>query len=109
MVVKRVSTVDLQDDEGWHALMFACACGHYQVAQMIVKACPNPQQVINLPKSDGVTSMMIALHSANTEVIPLLLQSGAYVNLKDMHGWSSLMLASQSGNTEMASLATTQK
>ena len=25
--------VDLQNDEGWHAFMYACALGHIQVAQ----------------------------------------------------------------------------
>ena len=96
--------VDLQNDEGCHALICACAYGHTQVIQLILNACPNLQQLINLARTDGMTSLMLASNNGHTETVILLLQSGARVNLQENNGWSSLMLASQNGHTETVSL-----
>ena len=57
--------VDLQNSEGLHALMCACECGHTRVAQLILDAYPNLQQVINLASTDGMTSLMLASYNGH--------------------------------------------
>lgn len=46
--------IGLQSNEGRHALLCASALGHSIVVQLILVACTNPQQLVNLPKTDGI-------------------------------------------------------
>lgn len=96
--------VDLQSEEGRHALTCACGNGHTDVACLLLKACPNPQEVVSLPMANGWTSLMLASQHPYTETVLLLLQNGAHVNLQENGGQSSLMIASQHGRTEIVSL-----
>ena len=40
--------VDLQNHVGTHALMFACAGGHTEIAQLLLNSCQNPSHLVNL-------------------------------------------------------------
>ena len=92
--------IELQNDNGWHALMFACLLPHSLVAKLLLNACQHALQVVNLPNKDGVTSLIVAAHNGHTETVSLLLQRGANVNQQDIDGRTSLMMASQNGHTE---------
>jgi hypothetical protein len=47
---------------------------------------------------------MFAAEYGNTEIVNLLIQSGANVNAQDKDMWTALMFAAQSGNIEIAKL-----
>ena len=76
--------IDLQNDGGHHALMYACAYGRAEVAQLILNAYPNPRQLVNLPETSGVTSLILASLNNKIETVSLLLQYGASINMKDI-------------------------
>ena len=102
--------IDLQNNEGEHALMCACRQGYVEVAQLILDIVRNPKHLlrndtlINMQNNDGFSSLVIASHKGHTETVALLLQNGANVNMQTKGGWSSLMIASQSGRTELIAL-----
>ena len=50
--------IDLQNDEGMHALMCACCAAHTNVAEVLLGAVPEPKKLVNLPKADGRTTLM---------------------------------------------------
>ncbi len=77
--------------------MCASVHGHTKVAQLILSTCSNPQQLVNLSRRDGVSSLMLASQDVHTETASLLLQNGAHVNAQASNGVSSLMLASKIG------------
>ena len=91
--------VDLQNDEGWHALHYACLQGHTEIAQLIL----NTQQcldMVNLPTKRGRSCLMIASQNGHTGTVLLLLQNGAHANMQDNNRWSPLMGACLNGQTE---------
>ena len=92
--------VDLQNDEGLHALHCACEQGHTEIAQLILNTCQCPKDIVNLLEKWENTSLMLASIFGHTETVLLLLQNGAHVNMQNPEGLSSLMLASLNGHTE---------
>ncbi len=95
--------IDLQNDEGHHALMCACEQGHIQVAELVIRAHPSPQELVNLSRKDGVTCLMLASQGNYETMVSLLLKNRANINMQDNDGKSSLMLASVNGHTEIVS------
>ena len=93
--------VDLQNDEGSNALMYASAHGHTEIAKLILNTCPHLNQVAD---KKGLTPLMIATCSGHTETTTLLIQNQAHVNMQDDKGWSPLMFACNNGHTEIASI-----
>ena len=91
--------VDLENDDGWHALQLACMYGHTAIAQQILNTC-QCLDLVNLPIKMGMTCLIIASQNGHTETVMLLLQNGAHVNMQNNEGFSSLMIASLNGHTE---------
>ena len=50
--------VDLQNDEGRHALYYACKQGHTEIAQLILNTCQCPKDLVNLPDKRENTSLV---------------------------------------------------
>ena len=84
--------IDLQNDEGHHALACACAHGHTEVAHLIITACSNS---LDLQCMQGMTPLMYARQNGHKETVLLMLLNGASVNKKRKDGLSSLMLYSK--------------
>ena len=78
---------NLQNEEG---VQCACELGHTEIAQQILNT---SQSLINLPRNDGATSLLIASSKGHTETVSMLLQNNANVNMQRNDGFSSLMLA----------------
>ena len=96
-------TVDLQNNEGQHALRCACEQGHAEIAQLILNTCQHPN-VVNLPDKMGRTPLMAASSFGNSDSVSVLLESAAQVNVQDSKGWSSLMLSRLHRHTQTVSL-----
>ena len=91
--------VDLQNDEGFHALQCACLQGHTEIAQLILNT-QQCQDLVNLPNKWGNTCLTYASRNGHTETIFLLLQNSAHINMQNNEGSSSLIVASLNGHTE---------
>ena len=91
--------VDLQNDEGWHTLHYACLQGHTEIAQLILNTQQCPKELVNLSDNKGSTSLMIASQNGHTGTVLLLLQNGAHANMQDNNRWSPLMGACLNGHT----------
>lgn len=96
--------VDLQNDDGRHALMCASELGHHEIVQSILKHSQHSQKLVNLPDRDGITALMLASKGNYTKTALILLQNGALVDAQDNKGWSALMIASMHGCTSAVSL-----
>ena len=96
-------TVDLQNNEGQHALLCACEQGHTEIAQLILNTCQHPN-VVNLPDKMGRTPLMAASSFSHSDTVSVLLESAAQVNVQNSKGWSSLMLSCLHRHTETVSI-----
>ena len=97
-------TVDLQNNEGKHALLCACEQGHTEIAQLILNTCQHPKDVVNLPDKMGGTPLMAASYFGHRDTVSVLLESAAQVNVQNSKGWSSLMLSCFHRHTQTVSL-----
>ena len=92
--------VDLQDEDGQSALMFASVSGHHEVARLLLE---NGARV-DLQDKDGRSALMLASVRGDSEAAALLLQHGAQVDLQDKTGRSALMYASKHAQCDVAEL-----
>ena len=97
--------IDLQNDEGMHALMCTCSSAQTVVVEMLLRADPDPKRLVNLPKADGRTPLMFASTNATQYHTKTVLKNGANVDMQEkIDGKTALMLASKNGHMETVSL-----
>lgn len=96
--------IELQNKDGWHALMWASRQGHTEIVRLVLLACNRPQEVVNQSSYDGVTSLMLASGSGHMETALVLLENGANVNAQNHIGAHSLLIASVKGHQHIVSL-----
>ena len=92
--------VDLQDNDGWSALMFASDNGHTEV----IKLLHEHGAQVDLQNNGGWSALMTASLNGHTEVVKLLNDYGAQLDLLNNDGWSALMVASLNGHIEVVQL-----
>ena len=97
-------TVDLQNNEGQHALLCACEQGHTEIAQLILNTCQHPKDVVNLPDKMGGTPLMAASYLGHMNTVSVLLENATQVNVQNSKGWCSLMLSCLHRHTQTVSL-----
>ncbi len=87
--------VPAKQEERNAALVKACySPGTFDTgAAVFVKKLLAAKADINAKGSDGVTALMAASGSGNTEVVSILIKAGASINAKDSKGWTALMNA----------------
>jgi len=97
-IIKKLALVganlDLQNADGWSALMCACQNGHTDVADKLISAGAN----LDLQNKDGLSALMGA---SNKDVADVLISAGAKLDLQDKNERSALMLASAFGRQEV--------
>jgi ankyrin repeat protein len=96
------STVNanLQDKDGWTALIRAAYKGHTEVVKLLLA----PGTNVNLQNIRGLTALMHASFKGHTKVVELLLKAHVDVNLQDQYGMTALMHASDDGRTKVVEL-----
>ena len=99
-LLKENVDLNLQNQEGWTALMFASKNGHYQVVELLIKEKADP----NIQAQNGVTALMIACEIGRYHVVDLLLKENADHSLQDQEGWTPLMFASDNGHYQAVEL-----
>ncbi len=85
-------TPNAVDDNGYPALIYACAYGYEGIAQMLIDEGASINKIYN-----DVTPLFAAVRNNNTKTIGMLLDAGAYINAKDKNGYTPLMFAAQQG------------
>ncbi|XP_059151252.1 uncharacterized protein LOC131937670 [Physella acuta] len=92
--LKRKVEVNLVQQDGWSALMFASKFGHKKIVELLIKHGANVACV----DRSGRDALMIASEFGHDTTVQLLLKHGADVTRCKRVGWNAFMLASKNGH-----------
>jgi uncharacterized protein len=99
LVTSQPAKIDDYTTDGFTALGLACYFGQHEVAKYLIDQGAD----INLPSQNGFN--VFPIHSAAagnyTDILRLLIESGAQVNVKQQAGSTPLHAAAQYGNLDM--------
>lgn len=99
LVTEHPNMIDDYTNDGFTALGLACYFGQYDVAKYLIEKGAD----VNLPSKNGFN--VYPIHSAAagnyTDILRLLIESGAQVNVKQQAGSTPLHAAAQYGNLDM--------
>ena len=93
-IVKQAN-LDIQDEYGYTALMWAAKYGQTAIVDLLIKAGANK----NIKDNEGHTALMLAACNNHKDIVGLLIKAGANKNIKDKYGHTALMLAAEYGQT----------
>jgi ankyrin repeat protein len=102
MLITSKAQLDVQDKEGFTALLFASWYEHVDVAHMLLDAGAD----VNVKNNVGMTALMFAAASGYENIVQTLLQAGADVALKDNHKSTAADWARLNGHTGIACILT---
>lgn len=71
--IKEGADVNLQDENGWTALMKASQRGYFEIAELLVKAGAD----VNFKNKWGITALMVAIHRQE-KIAKLLIDASDY-------------------------------
>ncbi len=99
MLIRHGAIVDMRDNLGQTALMYASWRDNVGMAKMLIQSGAD----VNLADNEGETALM---HAANRdiEIAKMLIRSGAIVDTKDKKGQTALMWASGKEQTEIVEM-----
>jgi len=99
---RRLPVVDLQDNDGWTALMWASMYSNKSSSLETVKVLIEAGASLDIQSSNGYTALMMAsdysTSTSSLETIKVLIESGASLDLQDIGGMTALMWASMYSN-----------
>ena len=75
------------EEIGCTALMLACAYGHLEVVQLLLKANANPNHE---REGTGITALLIAVQEGFSDIVQQLLEYGADPNIRDKNGCTAI-------------------
>ncbi|GBG33900.1 Protein kinase, putative [Hondaea fermentalgiana] len=90
-LIERGAKLDLQNNIGWTALMYACRYDQPAIAQWLIKRGAK----LDLQDNGGWTALMYACRYDQPDTAQLLIENGADFDLQASDGWTALMLACQ--------------
>lgn len=82
------------------ALTFACGTGHVAGANLLISLGAD----VNMPRTDGVTPLMMAANAGSAEIVSALLEKHADHNEVDRNRTSALIYAARNGATQVGIL-----
>ncbi|MCP4725914.1 MAG: DUF3471 domain-containing protein [bacterium] len=83
------SKLDVQNQEGYTALHWACIRGHWDVAGYLIGEGAD----LNVVGGDGGTQINWAVHHDDVEIVKLLIEKGAKLNIRNQWGMTELHTA----------------
>lgn len=89
--------LELRDDNGKTALMVAAKTGHMHLAQLLVEAGANIDEVTDMLG----TAFMFAVLGGEQEIACWLVEQGADVNKIGSNGWTAVTIACSKGDVAM--------
>ncbi len=96
LFIDRGIQVDVVNDFGWTALLFATCRGHLLAVKILLARGANPNTV----DAFNATALMWAARNNFQEILIALLDAHALINAVDEDGRTPLMLAARAGNLE---------
>ena len=89
LLLKKRVDPNVQNQQGWNALMFACADGHTQIVELLLK------NKVDLKKQTdrGVDAFMIACGKGHIQIVQLLLKQQIDINISSYNGFTPLISA----------------
>ena len=99
LLLSKDPDINIQNNDGWTALMSASRYGHHQVVELLLSKDPD----INIQNNDGVTALMSACRYGHHQVVELLLSKDPD-NIQDNDGRTALMFASRYGHHQVVEL-----
>ena len=97
---KSDSPIDMKDQRGFTALMYAAKCGHKRVVELLLERGAHAQERDRW----GKTVLMYSAELENPAVSLVLLSHGASVHPKDQYGDTALSCASRNGQETVVKL-----
>ncbi|HEY44850.1 MAG TPA: hypothetical protein G4O11_12795 [Anaerolineae bacterium] len=101
LLVENGAEVDATDNDGWTALLHACAEGYLESAKILIEHGAN---VNHANRTSRYTPLMAAANYGQLGVAKLLLENGAEVNATNIEGHSALWMAVRFNHPEVANL-----
>ena len=89
--------LNLQNKNGWTALMEAAKYGHRDMGKMLVEN----KADVDIATASGGTALFVAVDRGYLKMAEVLVEHGADVNVQGVSGKTPLMLAAQRGDKEM--------
>jgi ankyrin repeat protein len=100
LVVQLVSRGAAVNKAGWTPLHYAATGGHLRVAAFLIGAHAD----VNAESPNGTTPLMMAAMYANSDMVKLLLESGAEAYLRNDQGLDAEDFATKAGREDSANL-----
>jgi ankyrin repeat protein len=98
--VSRNINVNILNDFGYTALMYASLNDHYDVVEYLLKYGAD----VNIINSRSYNAIIYATLSGNISTVKLLVKHKANINVSDFNGWNPLMHAARLDNVDMIEL-----
>jgi ankyrin repeat protein len=99
LLLNHNAEVNVKDNRGMTALMYASLGGHSAVIELLISD-------VDSQDDDGNSALMKSCDQSEVhyKTIKLLLEKKATVNLRSKKGWSALMFVVNQGNLEVAKM-----
>src|SRR3990167_2728427 len=99
LTVLTPTEINIKDNSGMTALMYAAQLGYADViTELLTKL--NAPELINVRNNKGITALMFAAangHAAVVEKLLIILNTSELINIKDNKGITALMIAAKRG------------
>mgnify|MGYP001191196328 CR=1 FL=1 len=89
LLLEKEAKVNISDEDGWTALMYAAKGGHEEACRLLLKKGAEVDALNN----EKQTALIIAMENGYVETCKFLLENGAEVNSVDNKGWTALSYA----------------
>ena len=100
LLLSKDPDINIQNNDGVTALIFASDNGHHQVVQLLLSKDPD----INIQNNDGWPALMGACLTGHHQVVEQLLSKDPDTNIQNNDGWTALMFGSRYGHHQVVIL-----
>ena len=87
--------VDQENEEGWTPLQAACVCGQYECCKYLISRGVSIEA--NEYGENNISPLIISSSRNHSEIVKLLVDSGADINYQGEDGWSAILSAAKNG------------
>jgi ankyrin repeat protein len=94
LLAQASALLELKDDNGWSALMYACHSGRLDKVELLIQRGADVHTV----DSNGCSALMVDVKTTDVAVVQLLLDHGADISTTDSKGQNALFIATMKGH-----------